>query len=178
LAKALQQPATGQSNLLRKASNKIDSLDELRERKERDGDKPKRRSSPSRSAHPLDDLGMTSRPQKRAKLDPQVQQPHSQTTAKLLTRLSKPSLCSLALTWLNELNPVNNPAQAHHNDSDSEEDEEDEEEGSKRSVYQRMRDEQSATKLRVVARIQADWVSLLSRVNWHQTRTNACFISC
>lgn len=106
---------------------------------------------------------MASRPSKRIKLDSTILLSHSATTTRLLSRLSKPSLLSLALSWLKELHPVAHRDKRARRDEEQEEsdesEEEDAEEGSLRSVYERMRDDAAVGKARVVRQIETDWVS-------------------
>lgn len=101
-----------------------------------------------------------SRPAKRAKLDNNLH-PLQSSAPKLLARLTKPSLCALALTWLIEQHPSST---ARSGAEESEEESEEEEEGQRdlSSVYCGMRDDATVTKSKVVARIARDWVSYLS----------------
>lgn len=104
---------------------------------------------------------MSSRPAKRVKVDNNLH-PSQSTVPKLLARLSKASLCSLALTWLTEQHPDSSARSPAEDSEESEESEEDEEEGQKRDLnklYQDMRDNSAITKSKVVARIGRDWVS-------------------
>lgn len=100
---------------------------------------------------------MPSRPAKRAKVDNNLH-PLQSSAPKLLARLSKPSLCSLALIWLSEQHPPTG-ALSPAEDSDEDSEEEDEVQKHLNQLYQDLRDNNAVTKGKVVARIRRDWVS-------------------
>lgn len=117
---------------------------------------------------------MASRPSKRIKLDSTILLSHSSTTTRLLSRLSKPSLLSVALAWLKELHPVAHRdkrarREQEQGSDESEEEEDDAEEGSLRSVYERMRDDAVIRKARVVKQIEGDWVSAVLQYSRKQS---------
>lgn len=105
-------------------------------------------------------LRVMSRPTKRIKVDNTLHLPYNSSTLKYLTRLSKGSLCTLALTWINELATGNNVPNEDSDQSDDE-DSDQEDNNSSRTVYEQSRDDSNATKAKLVATIQRDWVSSL-----------------
>ncbi|ORY74101.1 kinetochore protein CHL4 like-domain-containing protein [Leucosporidium creatinivorum] len=99
-----------------------------------------------------------SRPAKRATLDNNLHPQQSTAPDKLLARLTKPSLCALALQWLTEQHPNSIPR--GRGDDDSEESDDEEEEDGQRNLnklYQDMRDDPAVTKAKLVAKIGRDW---------------------
>jgi hypothetical protein len=101
---------------------------------------------------------MSTRPAKRDKVDNNLHVQQS-SVPKILARLSKPSLCSLALTWLSEQHPPTAPRSPTDEDSDESDQEEEEQQRDLNKLYQHMRDNTAVTKSKVVARIRRDWVS-------------------
>lgn len=97
-----------------------------------------------------------SRPTKRLKLDNELLLT-SNGINKLLNRLDKPSLCSLALTWLAQQQSTDSTPPTE--DSSEEEEDSEEQEGNKRVMYEDMRDDTAVSKAKVIKRIQRDWVS-------------------
>ncbi|GAA5990349.1 hypothetical protein JCM11641_006258 [Rhodosporidiobolus odoratus] len=94
--------------------------------------------------------------EKHQELSPEtLQLTHSQSTSKLLTRLTQHSLANLALQWLNETARSANP-----DDSDEEEnfDFGRERLSSRRAIYEQLRDDEvKGAKSRVLKAIQEDW---------------------